>query len=454
MSKKSWKGDDDNENQIFWHKIIQEIKPTTFIGYDTLESKEYISKIIINGEEVEQGSDQDNKISLLFEKSPFYAESGGQIGDRGIIENSSFKFKVIDTIKRGEKVFDHYGHLISGTIKKKDQVILKVDQELRKSVAANHSATHLLHSALRINLGKHITQKGSLVNEAKLRFDISHNSSISEDIIKKIEKDINQQIFNNTQVSHSVINKEEAINKGAMAIFGEKYGDKVRVIEMGKRKEKPYSVELCGGTHVSRTGDIGLIKIISEGSLASGVRRIEAVSGLVAIEKYNKIESDMNNLALKLKTTPKLLEDKVIKILNEKKDLEKKLLQINNNRNDKSDNFEIKKIKNINVIHAILENVSSKEMKLIIDKQLKKQSDSLVVLISKEKEKVTAVIGIEKNISDTFDANDLIKQIIPVLGGKGGGGRNTLAQGGGSSPENSEKAVKILMEEIERKLAS
>ena len=239
-----------------------------------------------------------------------------------------------------------------------------------------------------------------------------------------------------------------------MAIFGEKYGDKVRVIEMGKREEKPYSVELCGGTHVSRTGDIGLIKIISEGSLASGVRRIEAVSGLVAIEKYNKIESDMNNLALKLKTTPKLLEDKVIKILNEKKDLEKKLLQINNNRNDKSDNFEIKKIKNINVIHAILENVSSKEMKLIIDKQLKKQSDSLVILISKEKEKVTAVIGIEKNISDTFDANDLIKLIIPVLGGKGGGGRSTLAQGGGSSPENSEKAVKILMEEIERKLAS
>ena len=174
----------------------------------------------------------------------------------------------------------------------------------------------------------------------------------------------------------------------------------------------------------------------------------------MAIEKYNKIESDMNNLALKLKTTPKLLEDKVIKILNEKKDLEKNLLQINNNRNDKSDNFEIKKIKNINVIHAILENVSSKEMKLIIDKQLKKQSDSLVILISKEKEKVTAVIGIEKNISDTFDANDLIKLIIPVLGGKGGGGRNTLAQGGGSSPENSEKAVKILMEEIERKLAS
>ena len=160
------------------------------------------------------------------------------------------------------------------------------------------------------------------------------------------------------------------------------------------------------------------------------------------------------DLALKLKTTPKLLQDKVIKTLNEKKDLEKKLLQINNNRNDKSDNFEIKKIKNINVIHAILENVSSKEMKLIIDKQLKKQSDSLVILISKEKEKVTAVIGIEKNISNTFDANDLIKLIIPVLGGKGGGGRSTLAQGGGSSPENSEKAVKILMEEIERKLAS
>ena len=324
MSKKSWKGDNENENQVFWYKIIQEIKPTTFIGYDILESTEQVSKIIINGLEVDQTSDQENKISLLFEKSPFYAEAGGQIGDRGIIENTSFKFKVLDTIKRGEKVFDHYGYLISGTIRKKDKVTLKVDQELRKLVAANHSATHLLHSALRINLGKHVTQKGSLVTESKLRFDVSHNSSISEALIKKIEKDINQQIFNNTQVFHSVINKEEAINKGAMAIFGEKYGDKVRVIEMGKRKDKPYSVELCGGTHVSRTGDIGLIKIISEGSLASGVRRIEAVSGFVAIEKYQKIESDMNSLALKLKTNPKLIEDKVIKILNEKKDLEKK----------------------------------------------------------------------------------------------------------------------------------
>ena len=454
MSKKSWKGGNANESQVFWHKIIQEIKPTAFIGYDNLESTAQVSKIIINGVEVNQTSDQENKISLLFEKSPFYAEAGGQIGDRGIIENTSFKFKVLDTIKRGDKVFDHYGHLISGSIKKKDLVILKVDQELRKSVAANHSATHLLHSALRIALGKHVTQKGSLVTETKLRFDISHNSSVSEDSIKKIEKDINQQIFNNTQVSHSVINKEEAINKGAMAIFGEKYGDKVRVIEMGKREDKPYSVELCGGTHVSRTGDIGLIKIISEGSLASGVRRIEAVSGLVAIEKYQKIESDMNSLALRLKTSPKLLEDKVTKILNEKKDLEKKIIQISNNKNNNSDDFEIKKIKNINVIYSILENVSSKEMKLIIDEKLKKQSDSLVILISKEKEKVTAVIGIEKNISDIFDANHLIKLIIPILGGKGGGGRNTLAQGGGSSPENSEKAVKILIEEIERKLTS
>ena len=454
MSKKSWKGDNESKNQVFWHKIIQEIKPTLFIGYDNLESTEQVKKIIINGVDVDQTSDQENKISLLFEKSPFYAEAGGQIGDRGIIENTSFKFKVLDTIKRGEKVFDHFGHLISGSIKKKDLAILKVDQALRKSIAANHSATHLLHSALRINLGKHVTQKGSLVTESKLRFDISHNSSISEEVIKKIEKDINQQIFNNTQVSHSEINKEEAINKGAMAIFGEKYGDKVRVIEMGKREDKPYSVELCGGTHVIRTGDIGLIKIISEGSLASGVRRIEAVSGFIAIEKYQKIENDMNNLALKLKTNPKLLEDKVTKILNDKKDLEKKITQISNNKNNNSYDYKIKKIKNINVIHSILENVSSKEMKLIIDKQLKKQSDSLVILISKEKEKVTAVIGIEKNISNIFDANDLIKLIIPMLGGKGGGGRNTLAQGGGNSPENAEKAVKILIDEIERKLAS
>ena len=455
MSKKSWKGVSENYSEIFWNKVSYKMAPTEFIGYENLEYEEIIEKIIVEGEEVDKLEGVEEYVSLLFNKTPFYAEGGGQVGDKGVIENSNFKLEVLNTIKRADKVFEHYGKLINGNIKTRDKVKLTVNKNNRNKTTAHHSATHLLHSALRRNLGNHVTQKGSLVSESKLRFDISHNSAISEELIIKIEKDINEQIFSNSSVTSSILNKSEAIKKGAMAIFGEKYGDEVRVIEMGtSNNNKAFSVELCGGTHVKRTGDIGLIKIISENSLASGVRRLEAVAGVLAIEEYRSIEHTLNNISKSLKTNQKLVEEKILKLIVDKKEIEKEIKDIKSNKSDRVHKFDTKKINNIDVVSLVLKNITAKELKSIVDEQLKKYQKAVIILVSDDEKKVTLVIGLSDSLISKLDAANLVNFATPILGGNGGGGRKTLAQGGGTLPKEASKAISAIEEEIKKQLTS
>jgi len=455
MSKKSWKGVSENYSEVFWNKVSYKMTPTEFIGYETLEYEEIIEKIIVEGEEVDKLEGVEEYVSLLFNKTPFYAEGGGQVGDKGVIENSNFKLEVLNTIKRADKVFEHYGKLINGNIKTKDKVKLTVNKNNRNKTTAHHSATHLLHSALRRNLGNHVTQKGSLVSESKLRFDISHNSAISEELIIKIEKDINEQIFSNSSVTSSILNKSEAIKKGAMAIFGEKYGDEVRVIEMGtSNNNKAFSVELCGGTHVKRTGDIGLIKIISENSLASGVRRLEAVAGVLAIEEYRSIEHTLNNISKSLKTNQKLVEEKVLKLIVDKKEIEKEIKDIKSNKSDRVHKFDTKKINNIDLVSLVLKNNTAKELKSIVDEQLKKYQKAVIILVSDDEKKVTLVIGLSDSLISKLDAANLVNFATPILGGNGGGGRKTLAQGGGTLPKEASNAINAIEEEIKKQLTS
>ena len=455
MSKKSWKGVSENYSEVFWNKVSYKMAPTEFIGYETLEYEEIIEKIIVEGEEVDKLEGVEEYVSLLFNKTPFYAEGGGQVGDKGVIENSNFKLEVLNTIKRADKVFEHYGKLINGNIKIRDKVKLTVNKNNRNKTTAHHSATHLLHSALRRNLGNHVTQKGSLVSESKLRFDISHNSAISEELIIKIEKDINEQIFSNSSVTSSILNKTEAIKKGAMAIFGEKYGDEVRVIEMGtSNNNKAFSVELCGGTHVKRTGDIGLIKIISENSLASGVRRLEAVAGVLAIEEYRSIEHTLNNISKSLKTNQKLVEEKILKLIVDKKEIEKEIKDIKSNKPDRVHKFDTKKINNIDVVSLVLKNITAKELKSIVDEQLKKYQKAVIILISDDEKKVTLVIGLSDSLISKLDAANLVNFATPILGGNGGGGRKTLAQGGGALPKEASNAISAIEEEIKKQLTS
>jgi alanyl-tRNA synthetase len=455
MSKKSWKGVSENYSEVFWNKVSYKMAPTEFIGYEILEYEEIIEKIIVQGEEVDKLEGVEEYVSLLFNKTPFYAEGGGQVGDKGVIENSNFKLEVLNTIKRADKVFEHYGKLINGNIKTRDKVKLTVNKNNRNKTTAHHSATHLLHSALRRNLGNHVTQKGSLVSESKLRFDISHNSAISEELIIKIEKDINEQIFSNSSVTSSILNKSEAIKKGAMAIFGEKYGDQVRVIEMGiSNNNKAFSVELCGGTHVKRTGDIGLIKIISENSLASGVRRLEAVAGVLAIEEYRSIEHTLNNISKSLKTNQRLVEEKVLKLIVDKKEIEKEIKDIKSNKSDRVHKFDIKKINNIDVVSLVLKNITAKELKSIVDEKLKKYQKAVIILVSDDEKKVTLVIGLSDSLISKLDAANLVNFATPILGGNGGGGRKTLAQGGGTLPKEASKAIRAIEEEIKKQLTS
>ena len=454
LSKKSWKGEDEKNTDKEWSFILEKFQETEFIGYDDLEIASNITKITFGGKDVQSFSEKNKKVSLFFDKTSFYAEGGGQIGDSGIIRNENFLLDVIDTRKRLNKYYEHICFLREGTINLGEKAFLKVNMEKRNKTAAHHSATHLLHSSLRKILGEHVTQKGSLVTDKKLRFDISHNKPLETDIIMKIEIDVNNQIQGNFKVNRNILDKKEAIEKGAMAIFGEKYGKKVRVIEMGKNVEngeKPFSIELCGGTHVKNTGEIGMFKILSEGSLASGIRRIEAVAGIQALEIYQRIENNLKSISNLLKTDEKRLFNKIDSIVKQNKDLEKKLRN-NNNQNLTTDNLEKLSFKSLNIYSKIFDELDPKQLKKIIDVYKNRNEKNIIILLSKNDNKVTTVVGVTEEISKKFSAVNIINHMIPVLGGNGGGGRETLAQGGGNKIENASQAISSAINYIKSEL--
>ena len=456
LSKKSWKGDSLDNNQTIWKEISKDLPSTNFLGYEKNSSKAVVLKIILNGKEIEEVDLTNETFSLVFNQTTFYAEAGGQVGDTGNIKGKNFHFLVQDTQVVQNKIYEHKGILIKGKIKVGDEVGLEINIEKRKKIAANHSATHLLHSALRKKLGKHITQKGSLVSDEKLRFDISHNERIDQETLMLIEKDINKKILECAPVTQSILKKDEAVAKGAMAIFGEKYGDDVRVIEMGTEENisnKAYSIELCGGTHVKNTGEIGMFKFVSEGSLASGIRRIEAVTGIQALEITQKMQNDIALIADKLKTGSSSIFDRVNNLVNEKKELEKKIKILNTNSSSSSKK-DIKKmtINNHQIYYSIFNNKDPKNLKAISDKLLNNSTNSISILISKSVKKVTSVIGVSTDLADKIDAVELIRFITPMLGGKGGGGKKELAQGGGIEPNKSEEAISKIIDYIKNKI--
>tara|TARA_X000000950_G_scaffold277398_1_gene366738 strand:- start:255 stop:2900 length:2646 start_codon:yes stop_codon:yes gene_type:complete len=448
LSKKSWKGDLDDSIKIVWKELLDNLEETTFVGYENLILSTNVSKILWKNKELTSFSKVGEKFSLFFKKTPFYSEGGGQIGDQGIIESDDFQLEVLDTQKRLGRYYEHICILRKGIVSKDQKAVLKVEETRRNKITAHHSATHLLHSSLRKILGKHVTQKGSLVTEKKIRFDISHNQQIDADTIVKLEIEINKQIQENHKVVKNILEKNEAIERGAIAIFGEKYGKKVRVIEMGKdtlNREKSHSVELCGGTHVQNTGEIGTFKIINEGSLASGIRRIEAVAGTQAIEIYQDIEKNLRLISNLLKTQDTFIVDKVENLLKEKKELEKK---IKINSNPTIQNLKKININDCNFYSSIFQDLDTKTLKNIIDDYKRKDNKSIITLISKGINKVSIVIGVTEDMSKRYDAKVLLNQVIPILGGKGGGGRITLAQGGGNRPKNAAQALDKILDYI------
>jgi alanyl-tRNA synthetase len=365
----------------------------------------------------------------VLDQTPFYAESGGQAGDFGQLQTGSGSFAVTDTQKQGN-TFLHRGHLSSGVMTVGDAIDAQVSESARQATALNHSATHLLHAALREVLGEHVTQKGSLVDAERLRFDFSHTEGMTAKQLHAVTTIVNEQIRANADVQVTVTDMDSAVEAGAMALFGEKYGDEVRVLSMGTDK---FSVELCGGTHVKRTGDIGLMLIVSESGIASGVRRIEAVSGAEALKLIDATDAKIQQASQLLKTNPADMTTKVQQMLEQQKSLEKKLQQLQQKLASSvgSDLAEqAMDVSGVKVLAAVLEGADPKSLRDTVDQLKQKIGSGVVILAAPTDDKIALVAGVTDSLVERVRAGDIIKSLSAAVGGKGGG-RADFAQGGG-----------------------
>ena len=410
-----------------YNSVVKVDSATEFLGYDATEGQGKIIALYKDGQAVDQLGEGEQGVVVL-DRTPFYAESGGQVGDTGFLQAGAARFDVRDTTKTGG-AFLHHGVVASGALVIGSPVVAKVDAEVQHATSLNHSATHLLHEALRQVLGEHVQQKGSLVDSQRLRFDFSHFEALKPEQIKALEDIVNREVRKNTPVQTELTDIETAKAKGAMALFGEKYGDTVRVLSMGG----DFSVELCGGIHAKRTGDISLFKIISEGGVASGVRRIEAVTGAAALAYLNAAEEQVKEAAQLVKGNRDNLIDKLSAVLERNRQLEKQLEQLQakaaSAAGDDLSNAAVE-VKGAKVLAARLDGQDGKALLALVD-QLKNKLGHAVILLGSEHEgKVVLVAGVTKDLSSQLKAGDLMKQAAAAVGGKGGG-RPDMAQGGG-----------------------
>jgi len=411
---------------------------TDFSGYDQLDDQATVVALYRDGEEVKTLQSGETGMVVL-DRTPFYAESGGQVGDIGLLAVGAAQFRVQDTRKRA-RAFVHIGVVEGGALNAGDKVSANVDSERRKAIMRNHSATHLMHAALRKVLGDHVSQKGSLVNADYLRFDFSHGESVSAEQVAQIEALVNEQILANTPVTTQLMNIEQAKKAGAMALFGEKYDADVRVLSMGRDN---FSMELCGGTHVSRTGDIGLFKIIAEGASSSGVRRIEAVSGARALEEMRRLERSVTQIAGLLKTSKEQVLGRVEQLVARSRELEKEIDRLKQKLASGSGNDLLSSVKDINGVKLLataLDGADGKTLRTAVDQLKDKLGSGVILLAAVEGDRVSLVAGVTKDLTGRFNAGELVRLASEKLGGKGGG-RADMAQGGGSNPSALNEAL-------------
>ncbi|MEK9929816.1 MAG: alanine--tRNA ligase [Rhodospirillaceae bacterium] len=450
-ARKAWVGSGENVEDTLWFKLREDIGSTEFLGYGLEQADGQVVAIILGGEAVNT-AEADDEVLILTNQTPFYGESGGQQGDAGILSNDRVEIKIVDTQKELGDLHVHVGRITQGCVSVGETVLMTVDPERRSGLRSHHSATHLLHAALRRNLGEHITQKGSLVSPDRLRFDISHPKAITVDEINKVSKEVNQQVRNNSAVTTRVMTPSEANDLGAMALFGEKYGDEVRVVAMGEG-EKPFSLELCGGTHVSRTGDIGFFKVVSEGAVASGVRRIEAVTGPSALEWMENNEITLNAAARVLNVPINQLVDRVSSLIEERRDLEVELTNLRRRLamggGGKIDDHGIEKIGSISFLSKTLTDTPAKELKSFVDTFKQKIGSGVIVICGVFDGKASLVVGVTEDLTEKFNAVDLVRLGSPLIGGKGGGGRPDMAQAGGPDVEKVEDAIASIRQALE-----
>ena len=461
LAKKNWKGSGDAAIEDIWFGIRDKLGATEFLGYETNQAEGVILSLLKDNKEVKELKSNDEGM-IITNQTPFYGESGGQVGDTGEIVSGKFKFEVSDVQKKLGDLFVHYGKVINGSIKTKESVEMKINVTRRNDTRAYHSATHLLHESLRRVLGTHVTQKGSLVEPSRLRFDFSHMKPISDDEIDKIEIFVNSMVSKKTEVRTRLMTPDEAVQNGALALFGEKYGDEVRVLSMGDENGKYFSTELCGGTHVKNTGDIGKFKIISQSSIAAGVRRVEALRDKqledylknkeklsnLSSEKNEEIIKDLNSQIVSLGGKPNLDEtDQKLLIKNLSKQLE--TLSVASILNDRSKNkISNEEIKGVKLRFQNVEGLPTKELRKLVDKGKKELGEGIIVVFAIQQDKVGVAVGVTNTLTKKYDAVKFVKLSSEIIGGKGGGGRKDFAQAGGQDPKKIDEAFKKLRELI------
>lgn len=452
-ARANWAGSGEKATEGVWFELKEKFGATEFLGYDTEAAEGVVLAIVRDGVAIDKAVAGD-KIQIVVNQTPFYGESGGQMGDTGMISTDHAKVIVSDTQKKGEGLFVHSATIAEGGLKVGDAVVLTVDHTRRSRLRANHSATHLLHEALREVLGTHVAQKGSLVAPERLRFDVSHPKPMSAEELQKVEDMANAIILQNAPVTTRLMSVDDAIAEGAMALFGEKYGDEVRVVSMGTGIEgskagKPYSIELCGGTHVSATGDIGLVRVLGESAVGSGVRRVEAVTGEGARAYLAEQDERVKALAGLLRVQPTDVYSRVEALMDERKKLEKELadarrkLAMGGSQGAAAP--EARDVNGVKYIGRALTGVDAKDLKGLVDDAKSSLGSGVVLLIAVSDDgKASAVVGVTEDLTARLSAVDLVRVASASLGGKGGGGRADMAQAGGPDGSQAEAAIEAV----------
>ncbi|WP_020594198.1 alanine--tRNA ligase [Kiloniella laminariae] len=451
-ARKAWTGSGDLATEKVWFELQERFGGTEFFGYDTETAESQVLAVLVDGKEVASAKAGD-QVMIITNQTPFYGESGGQQGDHGLLFSADGDEIIIrDTQKKLGNLFVHIGEVSRGAVKVGQALEMKVDSVRRSALRGHHSATHLLHEALRRRLGTHVSQKGSLVAQERLRFDISQPRPLEPEDIAVVEAEVNERIRLNAEVTTRLMTPEEAIEEGAMALFGEKYGEEVRVVSMGGADSSTgsgyYSTELCGGTHVRRTGDIGFFKIVSEAALASGVRRIEAVTGQAALDYVSLQESQLAAAAAVIKAAPAELEARISSLMDERKRLERELtdarrkLAASGSGSSAAD--DVKEINGIKFAPRILEGALPKDLKPTADEMKKQLGSGVIVLIATNDGKASIVVAVTDDLTDRVSAVELVRAGSAALGGQGGGGRADMAQAGGPDASKAPDAIKAI----------
>ncbi|MDO6963821.1 alanine--tRNA ligase [Rhizobium alvei] len=448
-----WAGSGEAATETVWFELKDAFGATEFLGYGSERAEAVVQAIVSGGASVAEAV-TGQKVQIIVNQTPFYGESGGQMGDTGVIAFDGGRAIVTDTQKKGDGLFVHQAEITGGSLKVGDAVILEVDHARRARLRSNHSATHLIHEALREVLGTHVTQKGSLVAPERLRFDVSHPKPISADELKEVETLANEIVVQNAAVTTRLMSVDDAIAEGAMALFGEKYGEEVRVVSMGTAKHgekagRAYSVELCGGTHVAETGEIGLIRILSDSAVGAGVRRIEALTGEAARDYLNGQDERVKAMASILKVQPDEVLSRIETLMDERRKLERELAEAKKKLamggGASGGDSGQREVNGVKFIGRVLTGIDPKDLKGLADEGKKSLGSGVVLLIGvAEDGKASAVVGVTEDLVSRLSAVDLVRIASQALGGKGGGGRPDMAQAGGPDGSKAEAAVEAV----------